>query len=412
MIPQLRPRDARLVLAALAGWVALCGSADLGEAGVWEDLPALEVARQEVGVAALDGVVYVIGGIFADRGTTGRVSRFDPELGAWEEVRPLPEGVELHHVGAAATAGQVWAIGGLTAAFRGVDSLYAFSPESGEWTERAPMPWQRGAMGVAELDGEIWVAGGQDGSPSFDTAARYDPVNDAWTELPPMPTARNHLAAVAADGLFYAISGRASGLRGAVEVFDIARGEWDSLEAIPTPRAGIAAALIEGRIYVFGGEGNRARPDGIFPQVEAWDIALSRWESLPDMPAPRHGVGAAVVDGAAWLPGGSPVDGFGVTGVVDRYRPCPDEAPFLRGDANRDQTIDLSDAVRILEVLFLGAEPFPCDDAADADDSGEHDISDALAVIGFLFLGGPPLPPPGPMESGPDPSADELGCSS
>jgi len=45
--------------------------------------------------------------------------------------------------------------------------------------------------------------------------------------------------------------------------------------------------------------------------------------------------------------------------------------PFIRGDANADGRSDLSDAVALLGYLFLGGANVPCDQAADADDSGD-----------------------------------------
>jgi len=85
---------------------------------------------------------------------------------------------------------------------------------------------------------------------------------------------------------------------------------------------------------------------------------------------------------------------------------CP---AFIRGDANDDGAADLSDAVRVLNVLFLGTGEVRCEDAADANDSGVVDISDPIYLLTFLFLDGPPLPPPYP-EIGSDPTEDELEC--
>ncbi len=82
---------------------------------------------------------------------------------------------------------------------------------------------------------------------------------------------------------------------------------------------------------------------------------------------------------------------------------------FLRGDANLDLVLDLSDAIAILQQLFVGEGLTNCPDSADGNDDGEVDISDALAVLNHLFVGGPSLPPP--LDApGSDPTADLLGC--
>jgi len=84
-------------------------------------------------------------------------------------------------------------------------------------------------------------------------------------------------------------------------------------------------------------------------------------------------------------------------------------AQFVRSDVNDDGRRDISDAVRILDWLFLGANDPPCADAADANDDGRVDISDASWILGYLFLGA--IAPPAPFEAcGLDPTADALDC--
>lgn len=86
---------------------------------------------------------------------------------------------------------------------------------------------------------------------------------------------------------------------------------------------------------------------------------------------------------------------------------------FVRGDANGDgQLADISDAIHILAVNFLGAGPSPCWAAADADGDGETGgITDAVYLLTFGLLGGPPPPLPfpqcGPAAGGTDVA---LGC--
>ncbi len=86
-------------------------------------------------------------------------------------------------------------------------------------------------------------------------------------------------------------------------------------------------------------------------------------------------------------------------------------ALFLRGDSNADGRVDISDAVRTLGWLFLGAEEPGCLSAAELNGEKPVDLSDPVYLLSHLFLGGPPPPAPFP-ECGPlDPSADgALGC--
>ena len=84
---------------------------------------------------------------------------------------------------------------------------------------------------------------------------------------------------------------------------------------------------------------------------------------------------------------------------------------FQRGDTDGNGGHDISDPLRVLGFLFAGADPLPCDDAADADDSGTLTISDAVLVLNWLFAGGrAPSSPFG--ECGADFTRDHLGCLS
>jgi len=59
---------------------------------------------------------------------------------------------------------------------------------------------------------------------------------------------------------------------------------------------------------------------------------------------------------------------------------------FLRGDANLDERVDISDPLRILDVLFSAGEPLLCPEVADHTDDGEVDISDSISLLHSLFL--------------------------
>jgi len=100
-------------------------------------------------------------------------------------------------------------------------------------------------------------------------------------------------------------------------------------------------------------------------------------------------------------------------GVPDECRGLPIgrvEPVFRRGDSNSDRIVDLSDGVKILGYLFLGADDPGCLDAADSSDDGAIDIGDAVTIFNFLFSGGREPAAPGPFVCGEDLTGDELTC--
>jgi FG-GAP-like repeat len=90
---------------------------------------------------------------------------------------------------------------------------------------------------------------------------------------------------------------------------------------------------------------------------------------------------------------------------------APAAPRFRRGDPDGSGQIDLTDAIAILNRLFLAGPALGCEKAADSNDDAAVDLSDAVAILGRLFLGGPALPPPGPGACGEDPTADGLACA-
>ncbi|MBI4603269.1 MAG: hypothetical protein HY721_15050, partial [Planctomycetes bacterium] len=128
------------------------------------------------------------------------------------------------------------------------------------------------------------------------------------------------------------------------------------------------------------------------------------------------GPGLRVIGGAMNLPRRSTrtlplVPALVLAGALSS--PLPASALFQRGDADASGSLDLTDAVRILAYLFLGAGPdaLPCLDAADADDSGKLDLADPILLLDHLFRGGKPLPRPF-SACGSDPTGDALLCAS
>jgi hypothetical protein len=92
-------------------------------------------------------------------------------------------------------------------------------------------------------------------------------------------------------------------------------------------------------------------------------------------------------------------------------RPDSPGRQFRRGYCNDDGTVDISDAVCVLEWLFLGREEPGCVAATNVNGDEAVDISDAVSLLGFLFLGGPTPVAPYPDCGTSDLETDrELGC--
>jgi hypothetical protein len=89
--------------------------------------------------------------------------------------------------------------------------------------------------------------------------------------------------------------------------------------------------------------------------------------------------------------------------VFSRVPPLSPEG-FVRGDSNGDRSLDLSDAILSLGILFLGGKDAGCPEAMDVNGDGAIDISDPVSLLGFLYTGGlhpkEPWPACGPPAGG------------
>ena len=86
------------------------------------------------------------------------------------------------------------------------------------------------------------------------------------------------------------------------------------------------------------------------------------------------------------------------------------EERFKRGDTDGNGALQLTDGIRILNTLFMGAAMPVCLDAADTDDNGVVQLTDGIVIFQFLFVGGMVPAEPGPFACGGDPTDDDIDC--
>ena len=274
-------------------------------------------ANSEFAVAEWGGLVYVLGGYPSSRDTRRTVHVYDVLADAWTLGPPLPE--PLNHGMAAAVDGIIYALGGQSTAQGGgsyVDRVYALDPAAGVWVAKAPMPTARSGCVAVVLDGLIYVAGGR--PPRGNDFAVYDPAADAWTVLPGLPSQRNHIAGAAMGGRIYIAGGRPP--RGNdFAVYDPAADAWTVLPGLPSQRNHIAGAAMGGRIYIAGGRlegGFRSEATAVF---EAYDPATNTWSRAAPLPRPRSGINGVVAFGCFHVWGGE--GGSGMFPDHDVYDP-------------------------------------------------------------------------------------------
>jgi hypothetical protein len=103
--------------------------------------------------------------------------------------------------------------------------------------------------------------------------------------------------------------------------------------------------------------------------------------------------------------------GLAGDGSLDALLEVDANEVFIRGDSNRDGSLDIADPIVTLLYLFIDPQLPICLDAADVDDNAHIQVNDSIYTLAYLFASGPPPSSPFP-DAGTDPTMDTVGCSS
>jgi len=272
----------------------------------WRPGPPLVHARAGLAAATLDGRIYAAGGAgLVDPRDDFDV--YDPAAGRWAPRPALPEGLERFAM--AEASGRLYVAGGYSAdsGAEPIAAVWSYDPQANIWRSEPEMPGAKASFAMLSHDGLIYAFGGEDGAPGLFV---HDPETLEWSALPaPAAINRRGAAAVKSDGLFWLIGGARDGqVTARVDIYDPAAAEWRVGPDLPEPRAGHAAAVLDGSIHVFGGRSADMRRT---VQVH-WVLEPGEqtWAEGPAMPSPRTEAAAAALDGEVWLIGGGAGAGF------------------------------------------------------------------------------------------------------
>ena len=283
--------------------------------GAWGSGMDAPAALTEVAVAAADDRIWVAGGLTRDGAGSAEVLVYDPAVASWSYGPDLPGAV--HHSALVSDGSSLWLVGGY--AGNGFDAptveVLRLDPAADAWVADEPLPEPRGA-GAAAWDGSRIVYAGGVG-PDGVSGAVFALEDGAWTQVAQLARPREHLAATSdGEGSVFVLGGRVGGLDANLATADLIEGDTATeIGDLPNRRGGVAAfwSPAVGACLV-GGES----PGGTNPQVECidedGDVAV-----LPNLGRPRHGLGAAVVDGAAYVLLGGEQPGLFVSPTVESF---------------------------------------------------------------------------------------------
>jgi N-acetylneuraminic acid mutarotase len=263
-----------------------------------------EIVTVRFGAAAgvIDGKLYIVGGTVDGLTALETLQAFDPKSGFTPPLEPIP--TPRFYPVAVVVGKKLYVIGGRWEKEGVLDSMDVYDAQTGHWESmpRDRMRVPRMGAAAAEINGKIYVVGGNTRTPALHRLDVYDPETDCWKNLLDMPTARTDLAAVAINGKLYAIGGHSgSTYYQTIEVYDPATNSWNTthLENMPTARGYLAAVASGNEIFAIGGY----RGCGL-STVEVYDTATGHWAPANpsrNMKIWRHSFVAGIVEGKLYV---------------------------------------------------------------------------------------------------------------
>jgi hypothetical protein len=241
-------------------------SAEVAE-NSWTRKASMKAARAYLGVVAVNGKIYAIGG---DQG---------------------------HLMG---NVGNPW---GMTSDVTNVNEEY--DPTSDKWVWKSLMPTARARFGTAVYQNKIYCIGGYKGevvvinagtyewkTEYYDVGANevYDPATDNWEVKAPLPTPRHAPATNMVDGKIYVIGGYSIETHSSLNVFEVYDPEtdtWTTKTPPPLEVLGSTSAVVDNKIFILGKELLDPVRYLAGYRVQVYDPAADSWSirsSAPTIP--------------------------------------------------------------------------------------------------------------------------------
>jgi hypothetical protein len=154
--------------------VATCGRLVDGE---WFELPSMNMSRNSCGVCHIGEYIYITGGQGQYSTTLVTVDQLHVPTLKWSSGSPLPEPRTLH--GCVAVDGDMYVIGGVDHGREDCNSMYRYESKSRVWTIAPSMKRARNSGTYVVLDKRIYALGGK-GTISCEM---FDIESNRWSDI-------------------------------------------------------------------------------------------------------------------------------------------------------------------------------------------------------------------------------------
>jgi hypothetical protein len=290
--------------------------------GSWTQKAAMQQARGGLGVAAVNGKIYAIGGSTQNGSYPANILKdlvrtneeYDPATDTWAFKKPMPTRRAAFAI--AACQGKIYCIGGVVGTEK-VDIVYyryvlsavneVYDPETDTWETKTPMPTAVAWLTANVVEGKIHLTGGK-------VDYVYDPATDLWAEeAVPMASGDCSVSAVV-DNKMYFLSESSKRLT----IYDSetnssSQGTPSPAIALDGPAGATTGVMAPKRIYFLGVAPYVSYLDASTAPASrranyVYDIESDSWMAGAIIPKYRFDFGVANINDTLYIIGGYILD--------------------------------------------------------------------------------------------------------
>jgi N-acetylneuraminic acid mutarotase len=175
----------------------------------WTTGAPMPTARWFPASAVVDNILYVIGdcpsGCSTGPGATSVVEAYDPATDTWSTKSPLPTATS--GAGGVAVNGIIYVVGGVEPGPERVATVYSYNPATDTWAREASMQVPKAGAATGALGTTIVAAGGYTNGAYVSDNEIYSVGKNSWKTAASDPTARSTPCSWGIAGQLYVAGG-------------------------------------------------------------------------------------------------------------------------------------------------------------------------------------------------------------